>query len=374
MKRWALVAAVLMAAPLGFGQSGVGPGNPSRHSPDCDFSFTFTAAGRSTYASLGPAGPVGGTPPVGYDNRSEACTTWTLAYSSTGFTVVSIELDEAPDAGGVPGSWVVHPNPAGGTALPLTSTSQGQATCYRFFPWLSVNVNTATGVGTIKGRVMGYRPFTDKDASLIGGASAANVTDVQGTAAAGVPPVGNPVLIGGWDTTNVQTLRTDTNGQIQIAGVAGATLTDVITNSPRAFASVGANFNGFTSYGLLFNGVSWDRARAATADSGRTGNLEVTRAHSFTNVLATTATTVKGTAGILHRIIVNTPIASATIKIANLASASCTGSIAANAGTFTIPSVITSESPFSVEFDAIFSAGICVQASSAALDYTVISE
>lgn len=44
----------------------------------------------------------------------------------------------------------------------------------------------------------------------------ASATQVQGTAADAAAAVGNPVLIGGFDTTNVQNIHTDTSGDLQV--------------------------------------------------------------------------------------------------------------------------------------------------------------
>lgn len=54
-------------------------------------------------------------------------------------------------------------------------------------------------------------------------ATASNLNaQVQGTAADGATPVGNPVLIAGQDGTNVQSLLTDTSGRANVVGAAAS--------------------------------------------------------------------------------------------------------------------------------------------------------
>jgi hypothetical protein len=49
----------------------------------------------------------------------------------------------------------------------------------------------------------------------------ATAAQVQGTAADGATPVGNPVLIAGFDGTNVQYLKTDSSGELQVDVLSG---------------------------------------------------------------------------------------------------------------------------------------------------------
>ena len=92
---------------------------------------------------------------------------------------------------------------------------------------------------------------------------------------------------------------------------------------------------------------------------------------SSSSVIAAAATTeVKGTAGTLRRITVTTQVASATIKLFDLASASCTGTPATNPkAVITLPSTVGN--PFTLEFQQSFANGICVL-TSGATNVTVI--
>lgn len=92
---------------------------------------------------------------------------------------------------------------------------------------------------------------------------------------------------------------------------------------------------------------------------------------SSSSVITAAATTaVKATAGILRRVSVTTGVASATIKLFDLASASCTGTPSTNPkAVITEPVTITN--PYTLEFQQSFSNGICVL-TSGATNLTVI--
>jgi hypothetical protein len=107
--------------------------------------------------------------------------------------------------------------------------------------------------------------------------------------------------------------------------------------------------------------------RALSTD---TSGRPVLAGSSGANITAAATTTVKATAGILRRIIVGTGVASATVKLFNIAGASCSGTPGSGAaGLVTLPSTLAN--PFSLEFNQVFSAGICVL-TSGATNITVI--
>jgi len=117
----------------------------------------------------------------------------------------------------------------------------------------------------------------------------------------------------------------------------------------------------------LVGGSDGANLRAFSTD---TSGRPVLAGSSGSNIAAATTTTVKGTAGILRRIVVGTGVASATVKLFDVASASCSGTPGSGAaGVITLPSTLAN--PFSMEFNQTFSAGICV-VTSGATNVTVI--
>ena len=75
----------LLSASL-FGQ----PLQQVHPNPDCQIYFTLTASGTFSAAQ---------------DNRQNGCTTWSLVYSNSGFSAVSVVLQSAPNNAGVAGSY-----------------------------------------------------------------------------------------------------------------------------------------------------------------------------------------------------------------------------------------------------------------------------
>jgi len=117
----------------------------------------------------------------------------------------------------------------------------------------------------------------------------------------------------------------------------------------------------------LVGGSDGANLRALSTD---TSGRPVLAGSSGSNITTATTTAVKATAGILRRIIVGTGVASATVKLFNVASASCSGTPGSGAaGVITLPSTLAN--PFSLEFNQTFSAGICV-VTSGATNITVI--
>jgi hypothetical protein len=81
------------------------------------------------------------------------------------------------------------------------------------------------------------------------------------------------------------------------------------------------------------------------------------------NISAAGTTVVKGSPGILRRVVVASGIANATVKLFNVGSSACAGTPASGvAGVITLHAQLD---PFSLEVNQTFNAGICVVTSSA---------
>lgn len=107
---------------------------------------------------------------------------------------------------------------------------------------------------------------------------------------------------------------------------------------------------------------------AAHADLSPSANQPPPSSSTVILVAATTA--VKATAGTLRRITVTTEVVSSTIKLFDLASASCTGTPSTNPkAILTMPATVAN--PFTLEFQQVFANGICVL-TSGATNLTVI--
>jgi hypothetical protein len=231
--------------------------------------------------------------------------------------------------------------------------------------------------------VSGSMPVTILDTAP----AAASITALNGTAAIALAGQSSAavVLSGTWTATLTPELSFDggatwvatsfyqpnlgqivptvaANGSYTVVGSGGASNARVrasaftsgtITAGLRATASrpvsiISAGSDGTNLHSLL------------TDTSGRLALA----ASSGTNITTATTTTVKGSAGVLRRVMIGTSVASATVKLFNVASGSCSGTPGSGAsGVITLPSTVSN--PVSLELNQAFSAGICVVTSGA---------
>ena len=145
------------------------------------------------------------------------------------------------------------------------------------------------------------------------------------------------------------------NARVRASAFTSGTITAGLRAAARhPVAVVTAGSDGANIHSLL------------TDNSGRL----VLAGSSGTNITAAATTSVKGSAGVLRRLLIGTGVASATVKLFNVASGSCSGTPGSGAaGVITLPSALGN--PFSLELNQTFSAGICV-VTSGATNLTVI--
>lgn len=90
--------------------------------------------------------------------NSTACALWRLEYWYTGFSAVTVQLEGAPDNGsGAPGSFAAM----GSTftlygANPCSASGSCNIVVQAYFPWVRLNVTTATGSGSIRYKLVGF--------------------------------------------------------------------------------------------------------------------------------------------------------------------------------------------------------------------------
>ena len=121
--------------------SAYGQGGP----PDCTANFTLSAVG----------------PSAGVSNQG--CIFWNVAYQSTGFSGLSLTLQQAPDAGGTPGTWKTFAGTGELGSNPSTSITGAFYTILAsdtdLAAWVRVNLSGITGSGTVKGSMFGYKTY-----------------------------------------------------------------------------------------------------------------------------------------------------------------------------------------------------------------------
>jgi hypothetical protein len=151
------------------------------------------------------------------------CTTWQIVYNSATYSALSIVVQTAPNAaGGVPGSWSTFTAVTG--INPNTATTEAVSTFggpTSYFPWLRVQLTSATGAGTISGRLYGWRiPAVSSGGSV----TIPTPVPVDGPTAAGSAPTTPPVLVAGQDGAPgvIRTLKTDASGRPIAVGAAAS--------------------------------------------------------------------------------------------------------------------------------------------------------
>ncbi len=239
----------------------------------CVIPFTFTTSGTHMPST------------TGYDNRQTGCDTWTLQYSSTGFSVVSLLVESAPalsnNPPGTPNTYVTFAGSVSSGINPNTAITQAESTFSGFYPWMRITL-TATGVGRVVGVLIGTNPSTNvnaivvpsgtQDVNLIKVAGVAVVTGglpgtqgVGGPSAAGAIPTYNPIHVAGIDgSTGFVTPLGLAGGYLQVTpGGSSTAMADGVSNTqnlPDFDNAVG----GVRTFPTRYNGSTWDREFGCT--------------------------------------------------------------------------------------------------------------
>lgn len=228
-------------------------------------------------------------------------------------------------------------------------------------PWLVTGSGTAgspaTGVMSIQG---------------LAGMTAVSTVG-SGPTTAGTAQTGSQLGAGLYNST-LPTLTTGQQAPLQVGTRGGLVTTLYLPDSTNAvFGSTGGadgDSNSritytFTARPALFNGTTWDRQRNITSSFGvSTGVAAVEQAGSpFSYINSATTTQVKSGAGILHKVVVNTCVAGATIDLIDN-----TAGTTVNIGRITCGSAVDG---FVRVYDLAFATGLRV-VTSAATDVTVV--
>jgi hypothetical protein len=182
-KRLALLIGVCGAFPL-FGQ----PVQQVLPNPDCQFFFSLTSANQFL-----PAGN-------GFDNRTQGCTTWSMAENVSGFSGLTVTLQTAANSAGSAGSWgagfPIQQNTLSGSNA-ITSTTGGFWWVQGTNAFVRVQLTGTTGTGVVTGAVFGWRiPGAGGVGDAIG-CSGSTCTVPSGkslTIGTAVPGVSSPML------------------------------------------------------------------------------------------------------------------------------------------------------------------------------------
>ena len=156
-----------------------------------------------------------------FDNRFAGCVTWTVQYTSTGFTGLTLTFQSAQGAA-TPGTFGAY----GGTTItganPMTSLTGETSTFANGtvnIPWVNIKLSGLSGTGNVIGVLYGYKSGGGGGGGG-GGTSCPGASPcvVIGPTASGSAPSTAPVLVAGQDGTDVRTVKTDVTGHAEVVG------------------------------------------------------------------------------------------------------------------------------------------------------------
>jgi len=150
-----LLSVLALVATQAFAQT---PVSVEQTKPDCLLYFVLTGA----TANSGQ-----------FDNRQIACTTWTVAYTSSIYTALTLTVQDAPDASGAPGAWVAFAGAVLSGVNPNVALTQAATSLSGYYPWMRVRLTGGVAAGTIRGVLYGFKERTSQ--VILGGVVGAPV-------------------------------------------------------------------------------------------------------------------------------------------------------------------------------------------------------
>ena len=215
----------------------------------CTIQGTFTASGTSAQI----------------DNRRTGCYQWRVNYASTGFSVISIQLEEAPDAGGVPGTWAAF---TGSSVVvdgsnPSTSTNSAIIGVHSGAAWVRLNLATATGTGQVTYQVWGANstPNFNPPVGSSGSTGPTGATGATGSSgSAGATGATGPTGSGSTGATG-PTGSTGATGATGSGGSGGLTqISQTVLVAPAATVTFSAIPGTYSSLQVVISAASSDAA------------------------------------------------------------------------------------------------------------------
>lgn len=137
--------------------------------PDCLKSFQFTATGQTSTT---------------FDNRQAGCNAWFVVYQSSGFSAISLTLQDAPGAVSA-GTFVTFGGTTVTGANPSTNIVGNTSTFTGYYGFMRVILTSSTGTGTVTGVMFGYKQTPGNVTATISGSVNSVITNTP-------LPVSNP--------------------------------------------------------------------------------------------------------------------------------------------------------------------------------------
>jgi hypothetical protein len=198
--------------------------------PDCQLFLSFSTAGTTAT----------------FDNRAQGCVSWTLQYTSSGFSGLTLLFQSAQGAV-TPGTFGAYGGTTVTGANPMSSTTGEVSTFVNGIvniPWVNVKVSGLGGSGNITGVLYGYKSGSGGGGGGgAGGCPSATPCVVIGPTASGSPQANAPVQVAGNDGTDVRNLATDASGDTKVVGpvAVGSAVGNPVTTGGQSSAGNAVN-------------------------------------------------------------------------------------------------------------------------------------
>ena len=151
----------------------------------CSASFNFTADGSQAQI----------------DNRTNGCIDFQVTYNAANALALSLEVESAPDAGGVPGAWVSFAGTIVTGVNPNVDTEQNYTLLRGYYPWVRVTLSGLMGASArVRGTLKGSPAALESGTPVF-----PQPAEVEGCDDTGTPPTCKPVPTAHFDGTDVET-------------------------------------------------------------------------------------------------------------------------------------------------------------------------
>lgn len=235
MKRRLLWFILFLLFYAWFGRDGLHAQNVQIQ-PDCLFFANYTVTTNVITNVNGTATSASRFPSAGFNNGTTGCVSWTVVYYVTGVSALSLEIDEAPDNAGIPGTWATFANTncsPGAVAAPCivaginpnTAITSASTTVTGYFKWVSVNLTGLTGTGHVNAFMYGCRSITCASLVLQAASGSTGSVSISG-------PLGAHALTGSVAVSlPSDQIANPMCGSLATANLSGSGLTQVIAAS-----------------------------------------------------------------------------------------------------------------------------------------------
>jgi len=207
----------------------------SAQTPNCQINFQFTGSGDVS---------------MNGDNRTQGCVYWSVSYTVSGFSAISLVFQSTTGTLG-PGSWTTYTGSITSGSNPSTTIPTSTIVGSGFVPWYRMSLASVIGTGIVTGSIKGYVsagvPGPAGPAGPTGPTGAAGPTGPTGPAGPTGPtgpagPTGSTGPAGPTAAINVNTVLQATEPAINFQN--GTNTTAVGSDNPGVATNITFNATG----------------------------------------------------------------------------------------------------------------------------------